>query len=146
MPEGSMRSWRLLFILLFLSLFIIVLPVTSFADDGNHSPTMIIPTKFRLLMIDMKESQEKPVFPVTTPPDNQKQEGSHGPVWMKSEAADEGVLTAGIVPDASYSGFGRGYVETNFDVSFDEPGRSIDNHERLTARGLFNVHVSHGFN
>ncbi len=65
---------------------------------------------------------------------------------MESEAADIAALVAGIAPDASYNGLGRGYVETNFDVSLDSPGQKVRNNERLTARGLFDVHVSHGFN
>jgi hypothetical protein len=147
MPEGSVRSLRCLSILLVLSFFTAVLPVAAYTDVGNYSPTMVIPTKFRLLLIDIMEFPENPVVPFAPPPEERlKPEGSTSPVRMESQAVDDQVLAAGLVPDASYSGLGRGFVQTNFDVSFDEPGRKIDNHERLTARGLFNVHVSHGFN
>jgi hypothetical protein len=146
MPGGSMYSLRWVSVLLFFSVFIAVIPVGGLADGGNHSPTMIIPTKYRLLLIDMIESLDTPAPPVIPPQESPKPEGSHEPVNMESEATDMAALVAGVTPDSSYNGYGRGYVETNFDVSLDAPGQKVRNNERLTARGLFDVHVSHGFN
>jgi hypothetical protein len=117
------------------------------AVPDTQDPTLIIPTKFRLLLADMAKPQEKEVIPVATPSSvSRVPEGSTSPVRMESDAADQEILLTGLKQDALYSGLGRGFVQTSFDVSFDEPGRKIDNRERLTARGLFNVHVSHGFN
>lgn len=141
-----MRSVQWILILVLFSLGIPVLTGVVSADTGNYSPTMIIPTKYRLLLIDMIQSADQPPvqaprsIPEEEPPVSSKAEA------VKSSLSDEDILDAGIVPDNSYNGYGRGYVETNFDVSFEEPGRRIDNRERLTARGLFDVHVSHGFN
>ena len=149
-----MRSLIFLSALLVLSLLMLLLPVVVFADEENHSPTMIIPTKFRFLLIDMIESQEETVVPSAPPvpvsqnpePASQIPAGSTSPVKMDNTQRDEDVLAAGLAADSSHHGYGRGYVETNFDVNFESPGTRIDNRERLTARGLFDVHVSHGFN
>jgi len=142
-----MNTGRWVYVLLVLSLLIGVLPGAVLGAEGNHSPTMIIPTKFQYLLQDMIEEQEKPVIsPTNPPPPTQKPITSTSPVRMESSVTDEDILVAKGVPASSSGGLGRGYVETNFGVSVEEPGRKMRDSQRLTARGLFDVHVSHGFN
>lgn len=142
-----MRSNKLLSALLFLSVFAGLLVVPVYAADENHTPTMIIPTKFRFLLIDMVQAMENQGTPaqISGSLEIPESEDSHGSASTDS-GTDEEILSAGLTSDKSYGGFGKGFVQTNFDVSFQEPGRKIDNRERLTARGLFNVHVVHEFN
>ncbi len=137
-------GWGVLLGLLFFLFALLVVPV--YGASEQHSPTMIIPTKYRLMMMDMIE-EEKAASPVATPtPDittlSKKSEDSA----TISSSDESALLSAGLKRDASRSYMGRGFVQTNFDVSFDEQGRKIDNHEMLSARGLFDVHVTHGLN
>jgi len=141
-----MRSsgWVILLGLLVFLAVLLIVPV--YGASEQHSPTMIIPTKYRLMMMDMIE-EEKAVSPVATPtPDitalSERSEDSAS----VSSSDESALLSAGLKRDASRSYMGRGFVQTNFDVSFDEQGRRIDNHEMLSARGLFDVHVTHGLN
>jgi hypothetical protein len=127
--------------------FFVFLPAFALADGVSHPGTMIIPTKYRFLLLDMADSVEKekqPIAPVIQSEDN----AVSGALTQKPVDNTEEILAvfSDLAPKPSYQGMGRGYVETNFDVSFTEPGRKIDNRERFTARGLFNVHVAHGFN
>lgn len=100
--------------------------------------------------MDMIEEEEKAAAPVVTavptPVPTTVSEEFNGPVRMESTAEGSADLSAGLKPDTSYSGMGRGYVQTNFDVNLAEPGKNVNNHEILTARGLFDVHVAHEFN
>ena len=137
-------GWVILLGLLVFLFGLLVVPV--YAASEQHSPTLIIPTKYRLMMMDMIE-EEKAASPVATPtPDittlSKKSEDSA----TISSSDESALLSAGLKRDASRSYMGRGFVQTNFDVSFDEQGRKIDNHEMLSARGLFDVHVTHGLN
>jgi hypothetical protein len=153
MPEGSMRSDVLFYRLIILVLFTVLFCMPVLADAEIHEPTLIIPTKFRYLLMDMVrvvegQASSGPVpapvqTPVPTPAPTEK------PTTLSASedsGSDEEALLAGLTPDQSYSGFGRGFVQTNFDVSFAQPDGTVSNHERMTARGLFDVHVSHGFN
>jgi hypothetical protein len=135
-------------ILLVLSGFLIsILSVPVSASPEHHSPTLIVPTKFRLLMMDMIEEEKHAVTPVVTPTPSitilteKAQDSSIIP-----HSDDNEIISMGLKRDASQNYMGRGFVQTNFDVNFDEQGRNIDNHEVLSARGLFDVHVTHGLN
>ncbi len=149
MPEHSMcpDKWPLL---LMLCLFLTsVLTVPAFVSPEQHSPTLIIPTKYRLMMMDMIEEAEAAAVVVPTPTTSiaPLSPGSTAMAVEKDTDPDErSALVAGLVPDSSYSGLGRGFVQTNFDVNFAMQGMEIDNHEILSARGLFDVHVAHSFN
>ena len=141
-----MRSSRWVILLGLLVFLCALLVVPVYATSEQHSPTMIIPTKYRLMMMDMIE-EEKAASPVATPtPDitalSERSEDSAS----VSSSDESALLSAGLKRDASRSYMGRGFVQTNFDVSFDEQGRRIDNHEMFSARGLFDVHVTHGLN
>ena len=110
---------------------------------------MIIPTKFRYLMLDMAQaavSKPAPASLMTTVPTLPPVDVSPAPVAAEASGMDEEALLAELSADQSNGGYGRGFVQTNFDVNFQDPGQKIDNRERLTARGLFNIHVAHEFN
>ena len=145
-----MRSNKLLSLVFFLSVFAGLLFVPVCADNENHTPTMIIPTKFRYLMLDMAQtavSGPAPAAPPMTPvPTIPPIDISPAPVVAEDSGMDEEALLAELSADQSNGGYGRGFVQTNFDVNFQDPGQKIDNRERLTARGLFNIHVAHEFN
>jgi len=136
---GVLLSGLLIFILALL-----VVPVG--ASSEQYSPTMIIPTKYHLMMMDMIEEQTA-ATPVPTPtPDITTLSEKSQSAETVSSSDESAMLSAGLKRDASQSYMGRGFIQTNFDVSFDEQGRRIDNHEVLSARGLFDVHVVHGLN
>lgn len=138
------RGWVILLGLLVFFFALLVVPV--YASSEQHSPTMIIPTKYRLMLMDMVE-EEHAASPVATPtPDITTLSAKSENSASVSSTDDSALLSAGLKRDASQSFMGRGFVQTNFDVSFDNQGKKIDNHEMFSARGLFDVHVTHGLN
>ena len=141
--QSSMRSEKWGYIQIILLLISLSAPALALTDQGHYSPSLIIPTKFRFLLLDMADSPEEknPPADLVVQADSEKAPGEERAI----QDEDLEAALSDIAPEPSYSGMGRGYVETHFDVSFEEPGRKIDNRERLTARGLFDVHVSHGF-
>ena len=58
------RGWVILLGLLVFFFALLVVPV--YASSEQHSPTMIIPTKYRLMLMDMVE-EEHAASPVATP-------------------------------------------------------------------------------
>jgi hypothetical protein len=129
---------------LLLLILVLLVSVTALGEPGHYSPSTIIPTKYRFLLLDMKEFQQQ-VFqgeePLPQPESVSKpaHETKNQNEVLEAMLSDE-------TETPSYSGLGRGYVETNFAVSINEPGRKVDDRERLTARGLFDVHIKHNFN
>lgn len=142
----SMRicGWVILLGLLVFLVALLVVPV--YASSEQHSPTMIIPTNYRLMLMDMV-NEEHAASPVATPtPDITTLSAKSENSALVSDTDDSALLSAGLKRDASRNYMGRGYVQTNFDVSFNNQGTKIDNHEMFSARGLFDVHVTHGLN
>lgn len=126
---------------------ILLFSTPAFADTILHSQTTIIPTKYRFLLLDLAGSENQ-----ITANKESFAPASIANIIVKPEREpdfqdeDIGALISNSGNQPSFRGMGRGYVETNFAVSMDEPGRKVDNRERLTARGLFDVHVIHEFN
>ena len=141
-----MRSKNLFYCLLCLFGCVVLLWMPVCADPEVHQPTLIIPTKFRFLLLDMAQAVV-PAPPPAEPVQPALQPEVQAPLpaaEAESRMSEEEYL-ASLKPGLSSAGMGRGFVQTNFDVSFQVPGGKIDNRERLTARGLFDVHVAHGF-
>jgi len=162
-----MRSDKLFYSLLGIVFLIALSVMPVLSDPEVHQPTLIIPTKYRYLLSDLAVGDSLPPVPVPTTPPVPVSPATPAPTPVPTIEPDQGtspspatpVVVAGaeteaeeqarlasLVPSRSYSGFGRGSVSTYFDVNFEEQGRRIDNRERLTARGLFDVHVTHGLN
>lgn len=135
--------------ILVLCFFLLALIPCSTLGDTAKSPaaSQIIPTKYRLLQILMEEetrvTAEQVVTDSSTVPER---EGSHSAVRMSQDSSGSSDSIADLQPDLSYQGMGKGFVQTNFDVSLVDQGKRVENRERLTARGLFDVHVVHEFN
>ena len=137
-----MRSFEWITLLLLCGIFIAVLPVPVVGNSDQHSPTQIVPTKFRFLLLSMMEEEANTTIPMVMPTPTPVVSS----VRLESDSDGSADLSAGVKPDSSYNGMGKGFVQTNFDVSFTNPGQKVDNHEVMTARGLFDVHVAHEFN
>lgn len=146
--EGGMRSSHWILTLILCSFLVAFVPCTVIGDTSKTpTSTQVIPTKYRLLQVMIEEeSQVKDIQAVSNPVILPEREGSHNAVQMSSESAGTSDLSANVQPDTSYQGMGRGFVQTNFDVNMVDQGKRVENREKLTARGLFNVHVVHEFN
>ena len=148
-----MRSTQRISILVLCFFLLALIPCSTFGDTvKSPAASQIIPTKYRLLQILMEEETQVTAEQVVTEPvaaDSStvpEREGSHSAVRMSQDSSGSSDSIAGLQPDSSYQGMGKGFVQTNFDVSLVDQGKRVENRERLTARGLFDVHVIHEFN
>lgn len=149
-----MRSVQWISVIILCSLLLLLLPVVSADEDSVY--TGVMPTKYRLLLMMMKGEQglntTPPASPVPAdsvaeaPVPSSDPVSSHRAVRMEPDASVTQIPPAGTSVSSANQGLGRGFVQTNFDVSFLSQGQMVDNRERLTARGLFDVHVVHEFN